>query len=131
MKEKCLVLIKPDAVERNLVGKILDMYEENDLKITNMKMEQVSKEKSQKHYEEHLGRGYFDELIEYITRSPLLAIVLEGENAISKVRTLNGSTKNPDEGTIRAKFGLSITENSVHASDSTENAEREISIWFE
>ncbi|MGL4760636.1 MAG: nucleoside-diphosphate kinase [Sarcina sp.] len=131
MNEKCLVLIKPDAVERNLVGKILDMYEENDLKITNMKMEQVSREKATRHYEEHLGRSYFDELIKYITRSPLLAIVLEGENAISKVRTLNGSTKNPDEGTIRAKFGLSITENSVHASDSAENAEREISIWFE
>lgn len=131
MKERCLVLIKPDAVERNLVGKILDMYEESDLTISNLNMEQVSKEKATKHYEEHIGRSYFDELITYITRSPLVSIILEGENAISKVRELNGATKNPAEGTIRAKYGLSITENSVHASDSTESAKREISIWFE
>ncbi|WP_297520215.1 nucleoside-diphosphate kinase [uncultured Clostridium sp.] len=131
MNEKCLVLIKPDAVERNLIGNILAMYEENDLIITAIKMEQVSKEKATTHYAEHIGRGYFDELIKYITRSPLTAIVLSGENAISKVRALNGATKNPDEGTIRAKYGLSITENSVHASDSIDNAKREISIWFE
>ncbi|MGL4655556.1 MAG: nucleoside-diphosphate kinase [Sarcina sp.] len=130
MNEKCLVLIKPDAVERNLVGKILDMYEESDLRITNLNMEQVSKEKATKHYEEHIGRGYFDELITYITRSPLVSLVLEGENAITKVRALNGATKNPADGTIRAKYGLSITENSVHASDSNESAKREISIWF-
>ncbi|MGL5577468.1 MAG: nucleoside-diphosphate kinase [Sarcina sp.] len=131
MNEKCLVLIKPDAVERNLVGKILDMYEESDLRITNLNMEQVSKEKATKHYEEHIGRAYFNELITYITRSPLVSLVLEGENAITKVRALNGATKNPADGTIRAKYGLSITENSVHASDSNESAKREISIWFE
>lgn len=131
MKERCLVLIKPDAVERNLVGKILDIYEERDLTIVSLNMEQVSKEKATKHYEEHIGRGYFDELIAYITRSPLVSLVLEGENAITKVRELNGATKNPAEGTIRAKYGLSITENSVHASDSNESAKREISIWFE
>ncbi|MGL4741251.1 MAG: nucleoside-diphosphate kinase [Sarcina sp.] len=130
MKEKCLVLIKPDAVERNLVGKILNIYEENDLKIINLKMEKISKEKATKHYSEHIGKPYFDELIGYITRTPLVAVAIEGENVISKVRTLNGATKNPIPGTIRGKFALSITENSVHASDSTESAKKELNIWF-
>ncbi|MGL4991869.1 MAG: nucleoside-diphosphate kinase [Sarcina sp.] len=130
MKEKCLVLIKPDAVERNLVGKILNIYEENDLKITNLKMEKVSKEKAIEHYSEHIEKPYFNDLIGYITRSPLIALTIEGENSISKVRTLNGDTKNPAPGTIRGKFALSITENSVHASDSIDNAQKEVNIWF-
>lgn len=128
--EKSLVLIKPDAVERNLIGSILSIYENAGLKIVNIKMEQVSEEKAIEHYKEHEGRDYFEPLIEYIRRSPLVALILEGENAIAKIRELNGSTTNPAEGTIRAKFAISNRENSVHASDSVESAKREMAIWF-
>ncbi len=128
--EKSLVLIKPDAVERNLIGSILSIYENAGLKIVNIKMEQVSEEKAIEHYKEHEGRDYFEPLIEYIRRSPLVALILEGENAIAKIRELNGSTTNPAEGTIRHRFAISNRENSVHASDSVESAKREMAIWF-
>lgn len=130
--ETTLVLIKPDAVERNLIGEILSIYEANNLKITNLKLIQATKELAEKHYEEHKNQPYFNELITYITRSPIVALTLEGSSAISKVRTINGSTS-PTEAapdTIRAKFALSKNENSVHASDSYTNAQREINIWF-
>ncbi|WP_040213701.1 nucleoside-diphosphate kinase [Clostridium polynesiense] len=133
MAEKSLVLIKPDAVERNIIGKILSIYEDNDLKIVKMKMLKVSRDLAEQHYEEHKGRDYYDNLINYITRSAVVALVLEGEDAIKKVRKLNGTT-NPekaDEGTIRKLYALSTNLNSVHASDSKENAEREIKLWFE
>ncbi len=132
MLEKSLVLIKPDAVERNLIGKILSIYEDNHLKIIEIKMLKVSKSLAEVHYKEHHGRDYYDNLIAYITRSEVVALVLEGESAISKIRGLNGST-NPQkaqEGTIRKLYALSTNENSVHASDSPENAAREISLWF-
>ena len=128
--EKSLVLIKPDAVERNLIGSILSIYENAGLKIVNIKMEQVSEEKAIEHYKEHEGRDYFEPLIAYIRRSPLVALILEGENAIAKIRELNGSTTNPVEGTIRHRFAISNRENSVHASDSVESAKREMAIWF-
>ncbi|WP_297517415.1 nucleoside-diphosphate kinase [uncultured Clostridium sp.] len=128
--EKSLVLIKPDAVERNLIGEITSIYEKAGLKVINMRMETVSYERAVEHYKEHEGREYFKPLIEYIQRSPLVALVLEGADAISKIRELNGATKNPDKGTIREMYSLSGRENSVHASDSEENATREIKIWF-
>lgn len=130
--EKTLVLIKPDAVERNLIGKIISFYEEHNLKIIKLQMLKAPRHVAESHYEEHKERPYFEELISYITRSPLCALVIEGENAISKVRELNGSTdpSKADMDTIRGNFALSKTENSVHASDSPENANREISIWF-
>ena len=130
--EKSLVLIKPDAVERNLIGDILSIYEKNNLKIINMKLLSASTEMAKEHYIEHNGRPYFDELINYITRSPIVALVLEGDNAISRIREINGATSPSEakEGTIRALFALSKNENSVHASDSPDSAEREISIWF-
>ncbi|QGU94786.1 nucleoside-diphosphate kinase [Clostridium bovifaecis] len=131
--EKTLVLIKPDAVERNVIGEIITFYEKNNLKVTNLKMLKASKDTAERHYEEHKGRPYFEELISYITRSPLCALVIEGEDAIAKVREINGSTdpEKASKNTIRGNFALSKTENSVHASDSRENAEREINIWFE
>lgn len=130
--EKTLVLIKPDAVERNLIGKILAHYEENNLKITALRMVHADRSVAEDHYVEHLGRPYYEKLIQYITRSPLVALVLEGEDAISRVRAINGKT-NPLEaakGTIRELYGIDTSYNTVHASDSPENAGRETSIWF-
>ncbi|AEB30481.1 nucleoside diphosphate kinase [Carnobacterium sp. 17-4] len=132
MTEKTLVLIKPDAVERNLIGRILVEYERNDLKILDMKFIQASTNLAEKHYAEHNGKPFFNRLVTYLTRSPIVALVLEGENAISRVRALNGTTDpetSPDN-TIRALYGLSLSENTVHASDSKESAIREQSIWF-
>lgn len=130
--EKSLVLIKPDAVERNIIGEIISRYEENDLKIVDLKMKKISKEFAYKHYEEHIGKGFFKELIEFITRSSLCALILEGENAIERIRGINGSSKleNAKEGTIRKLYATSSTENCVHASDSQESAKREINLWF-
>ena len=132
MIEKSFVLIKPDAVERNIIGKILDCYESNGLKIVSMKLFKVDKSLAEKHYEEHKGKVFYNSLIEYITRSPLCAVILEGENAVEEVRKINGATdpEKASEGTIRNRFAVSKTENSVHSSDSKESAEREISLWF-
>lgn len=130
--EKTLVLIKPDAVERNLIGKILTVYEEAGLQITALRMLQADLDLARKHYAEHEGRPYFDGLLAEITRGPLVALILEGGNAIGTVRTLNGKT-NPKEAapeTIRARFALDTSHNSVHASDSPENAQREMDLWF-
>ena len=132
MVERSLVLIKPDAVERNLIGKILTIYEDNNLKIVDMRFTKVSRELAEAHYIEHKGRDYYENLIAYITRSAVVAVVLEGEDAIAQVRRLNGKT-NPmeaEEGTVRRLYGLATNQNSVHASDSPENAQREIGIWF-
>lgn len=130
--EKTLVLIKPDAVERNLIGNIISLYEKNSLTVTSLKMVKISQDMAKEHYFEHEGRPYFDHLISYITRSPLVALVLEGQNAITKVREINGNT-NPEqakEGTIRKLYGIDKSLNSVHASDSLASAEREIKLWF-
>lgn len=130
--ERSLVLIKPDGVERNLIGKILEVYEGEGLKIKNIKMEQITKEFAIKHYEEHKEKKFFRELINYITRSELVALILEGENAIKKIRRINGATnpENAEFATIRKRFALSKEENTVHASDSLENAKKEIKLWF-
>ena len=130
--ERSFVIIKPDGVERNLIGKILEVYEGAGLKVVAMRMEKISKELAEQHYEEHKNQPFFIDLIQYITRSRLLAIVLEGENAISKIRKLNGATnpQNAEFGTIRKRFAISKSENTVHASDSIESARREIELWF-
>lgn len=132
MIERSLVLIKPDAVERNLIGKIISMYEDQGLKIVSIRSVKASKSIAELHYEEHKGRPYFESLINYITRSPIVSLVLEGEDAIKRVRKINGST-NPldaEDGTIRKLYAISKNENSVHGSDCPENANREIDIWF-
>lgn len=130
--EKSLVLIKPDGVEQNIIGKIISMYEEAGLKVVGLKMMTINKEFAMKHYKEHIGKPFFDELINYITRGPLCALILEGDNAVNKIRRINGAT-NPskaEKGTIRALYGKNLTENCVHASDSVENAKSEIELWF-
>lgn len=132
MSEKSLVLIKPDAVERRLIGSIIHEYERNGLKIEKLKLMQADEALAEEHYAEHKGKSFFDDLVAFITRSPVVAMVVSGDQAISRVREINGATK-PEEAapnTIRAVYALSMSENSVHASDSPESAEREIAIWF-
>lgn len=132
MTEQTLVLIKPDAVERNLIGKILSEYERNDLEVAEMKLLNATNAIAGEHYLEHVEKPFFNELVEYITSGPLVALILEGENAISRVRALNGATNPIDaaDNTIRALYGISLSYNTVHASDSIESAKREIAIWF-
>jgi nucleoside-diphosphate kinase len=130
--EQTLSLIKPDAVERNLIGKILTIFEQNDLVIKNIKKIHVDIKFAQKFYEMHSSRPFFNDLCNYISSGPLVAIILEGKNAIQKNRDLMGTT-NPleaKEGTIRKLFAISIDKNSVHGSDSVESAKREINLFF-
>lgn len=130
--EKTLVLIKPDGVNRGLIGKIINQYEEKSLEIVALKMVTATKDRATKHYIEHVGREYFENLINYITEGKICAIILKGEKAVEVVRKINGD-KDPTKAelaSIRGKFTLNKTQNLVHASDSEESAEREITIWF-
>ncbi|MFU7514552.1 nucleoside-diphosphate kinase [Clostridium sp. HCS.1] len=130
--EKSLVLIKPDAVKKNLIGKIISKYEDNNLKVVALRMEKITEEFASRHYKEHIGKDFYAPLLKFITSGPLCALVLEGENAIERIREINGSTdpEKAKEGTIRKIFSTNKTENCVHASDSLESAEREIKLWF-
>lgn len=130
--EKSLVLIKPDGVEKNLIGTIINYYEKAGLKVIGLKLEKVSEDFAKKHYYEHEGKIFYSKLIKFITRSPLCALVLEGEDAIEKIREINGATdpKKANYGTIRNLYALNNTENCVHASDSLESSKREIKLWF-
>lgn len=130
--EKTLVLIKPDAVRGKHIGDIVKIYEEKGLKILAMKMLQMDEKLASKHYEEHIGRHYYDDLMGFMTSGPIIAMVLEGEGAIANVRAINGKTNPAEaaEGTIRKLYAASGSRNAVHASDSPENAAREISIFF-
>lgn len=132
MTEETLVLIKPDAVERNLIGKILMEYERNGLKIIQMKILMPSKEIAETHYAEHKGKAFFKDLLEYITSGPVVALILKGEDAVNRVRILNGATnpRKAADNTIRALYALTLEKNSVHASDSLNSAKKEISVWF-
>lgn len=130
--ERTLVLIKPDAIERGITGEIISIYEKKGIKITAMKMVKADKKTAQEHYQEHKGRSYFKTLINYITRSPIVAMILEGENIVELVRIINGAAdpRKQDMGSIRGRYSVNLTENTVHSSDSVDNAEREIKIWF-
>lgn len=130
--ERTLVLIKPDGVERNLSGEIIKRLEMRGLKITALKFLLVKEELARKHYSVHQGKPFYEGLIKYITSGPVVAMVLEGPNAIKAVRQTMGAT-NPVEaapGTIRHDFGILTSRNLTHASDSPENAEIEIANWF-
>lgn len=131
--EKTLVLIKPDGVKRGLVGEIIRRYEMKGLKILEIKSVVPTKELAEKHYEEHRGKDFFDKLVDYLTSGMVIAMVLEGENAIKCVRLINGATKYQDAvpGTIRGDFAYMETYNLVHASDCEVSADREIKLWFE
>ncbi len=130
--EKTLVLIKPDGVDRGLVGQILSVYERKCLRICEMKLIQADETLAKKHYEEHKDKPFFKELVDYLTNGKVVAMIIEGENAISIVRKENGD-KDPlkaDCATIRGMYANSRTKNLVHASDSLEAAKREINLWF-
>lgn len=130
--ERTFIILKPDAVQRGLVGEIIQRFERRGLKIVGMKFLQVDESLARRHYAVHEGRPFFAGLIQYITSAPVVAMVVEGTNAIAVVRNTVGSTK-PSEaapGTIRADFGLEIGRNLVHASDGQETAAAEIALWF-
>jgi len=130
--ERTLVLIKPDAVQRLLAGRILARYEDRGLKLIAMKLVRVERELAERHYAVHRDKPFFGSLVDFITSGPLVALALEGPNAISIVRTLNGATR-PNEaapGTIRGDFAVETAQNLVHASDSAETADTELALWF-
>ena len=130
--ERTLVLIKPDAFAAHHTGEIITKYEQAGLKILAMKLLHMTKELAGKHYAEHVGRPYYEDLEGFITSAPLVAMVLAGDNAIAAVRELHGKTDPQEaaEGTIRKLFAASKGRNAVHASDSPVSAEREIHIFF-
>jgi len=130
--ERTFVMVKPDGVKRGLIGEVIKRIEQKGLKIVAMKMIEISKELAEKHYAEHKEKPFFQNLISYITSGPVVAMVVEGKEAVKVMRNLVGKT-NPIEaspGTIRGDFAMDIGRNVVHASDSIESAEREISLFF-
>lgn len=131
--EKTLSIIKPDAVAKGFIGKIIDRFESNGLRIAGMKKLQLSKEQAQEFYAIHKDRPFYNGLVEFMTSGPVVVMVLEGENAVKKNRELMGATnpKEADKGTIRADFAESIEANAVHGSDSLENAKNEIAFFFD
>ena len=132
MTERTLVLVKPDGVQRLLVGRILARYEERGLKLVGLKLVRVSRELAEEHYAVHAERPFFVSLVDFITSGPLVALALEGPNAIAVVRAINGATR-PHEaapGTIRGDFALETAQNIVHASDGPETATVELALWF-
>lgn len=132
MSERTLVLVKPDGVKKHICGEIISRFERKGLNIEAIKMINVSQELAKKHYAEHEGKGFFNDLISFITSGKVLAMVISGENAVAAVRQINGAT-NPLQavpGSIRGDFATSIDENVVHASDAVETAKREVGLWF-
>lgn len=131
--DRTLVIAKPDAVERGLVGEIVRRLERKGLRLVAAELRTIDAETAGRHYEEHQGKGFYDDLVAFIGRSPALVLVVEGpEDTFRVVRTMMGTT-NPAEaapGTIRGDFGIELTENLVHGSDSQESAAREIAIFF-
>ena len=129
---KTLFMVKPDGVERQLTGKIINILESEGYQINKLKKMIIDEEKAKLHYEEHRENPFFSDLIQFITSGPVVVMELEGNDVITKIRELMGAT-NPSEaepGTIRAQFGTEIEKNVVHGSDSIESAERELEIFF-
>lgn len=130
--ERTLILVKPDAFERGLTGEVIARFERKGLKLVAMKLMRADEAIANEHYAEHAEKPFFGELVSFITRGPLVAIVMESPHAVDAARQVIGST-NPVEagsGSIRGDFGLEVTFNLVHGSDSPESADREIGIWF-
>lgn len=130
--EKTLILVKPDGVQRGLIGEIIARFERRGLKLAGMKFMQMSEELAGRHYEVHKERPFYGSLVEYITSAPIVAMVWMGNDAIAAARATIGATKPVDAspGTIRGDFGMEIGRNLVHGSDSPENGEREASLFF-
>lgn len=130
--QQTLILIKPDAVQRGLVGTILSRFEQKTLRMIAMRLVLADEALAREHYAVHADRPFFAGLIHFITSAPLIALVIEGDSAIPVIRNLIGSTdgRTAPPGTIRGDFGMSVSQNLVHASDSQENAAKEIALWF-
>lgn len=130
--ERSLVILKPDTVERGLLGEILARYERRGLRISALRLEVISTATASRHYGEHEGKPFYTGLVGYITSGPSVLLVLEGPDAIAVVRTMNGATRPAEAtpGTIRADYGLTVGRNLVHASDSAESAAREVDLFF-
>ena len=130
--ERTLVLVKPDAMQRGLAGEVISRLERRGLKIAAIRLLKVSPKLAKQHYAEHVGKPFFDGLVEYISSSPIVAAVFEGHNAIAAVRQTFGATNplNAAPGSVRADFGLQTGRNLVHASDSPASAKREIALFF-
>ncbi|GGA61317.1 nucleoside-diphosphate kinase [Ornithinibacillus halotolerans] len=130
--EKTFLMVKPDGVQRNLVGEIVNRFERKGFKLVGAKLMQISDELASEHYGEHKERPFFGELVDFITSGPVFAMVWEGENVIKTAREMMGKT-NPAEalpGTVRGDFGVTVGKNVIHGSDSPESAEREINLFF-
>ena len=131
-QERTLIIIKPDGVQRGLVGEILGRLERRGLKLEGLKLMQVERALAEKHYAEHVGKGFYEGLVGYITSSPVVVGVFSGKGAIATVRATVGKTNPSDAapGTIRGDLGLEVGRNLIHASDGSESAAREIALWF-
>jgi len=131
--EKSLIILKPDAVQRGLIGPILTRLEQRGLKFSGLKLMQISRELASKHYSVHEGKPFYNSLVEYITASPVVVLAVQGADVIKIVRNTVGATKPAEAapGTIRGDFGLEIGRNLIHASDSPENGETEVSLFFQ
>jgi len=131
--ERTFVMIKPDGVRRGLIGEIINRFERRGLKIVALKMVKMDRKTAELLYEEHKGKSFFEDLINYVTSGPVVCMVIEGEDAVQVVRRMIGNTdpKEAPPGTIRGDFALSKSENIIHASDSLEKAKREMSIFFD
>ncbi len=132
MTERTLVLIKPDGVQRLLVGRLIERYEQRGLRIVGLKLMLADRQTAEQHYDEHRAKPFFGGLVDFITSAPLVALAFEGLNAIAVCRAINGATR-PHEaapGSIRGDFALETGQNLVHASDTPESAARELALWF-
>jgi nucleoside-diphosphate kinase len=130
--ERTLILVKPDGVQRQIVGRILARYEERGLKLVGLKLVHIDRQLAEQHYAAHREKPFFGGLVDFIVSGPLVALAVDGPNAIAVVRAINGATR-PHEaapGTIRGDFALETGQNIVHASDSTESAASELALWF-
>ncbi len=130
--ERTLVLVKPDGVQRGLIGEVISRLEHRGLRLVAAKFMRVSKELAETHYAVHKGKSFYEGLISYITSAPVMAMVWEGPNAVAAIRQTMGSTKPIDAapGTVRHDFALEVGRNLTHASDKPENAEQEVALWF-
>ncbi|WP_418791356.1 nucleoside-diphosphate kinase [Phosphitispora sp. TUW77] len=130
--ERTYVMIKPDGVQRNLVGEIISRFEKKGFKIVGLKMLQLDRAMAEKHYEEHIGKSFFEALAAFITSGPVVAMVIEGKDVVSTVRAMNGATNpaNAGPGTIRGDYAIEVGRNVIHGSDSVDSAAREIAIYF-
>ncbi|CAJ1002846.1 MULTISPECIES: nucleoside-diphosphate kinase [Bacillales] len=130
--EKTFLMVKPDGVQRNLIGEIVSRFEKKGFQLVGAKLMNVSRELAEKHYAEHKERPFFGELVDFITSGPVFAMVWQGNNVIATARAMMGKTNPADAapGTIRGDFATSVGMNIIHGSDSPESAEREIALWF-